>query len=115
MKKRYIPVTFSKDELNFFTLAIVLKIINNIKEPDDMLFFRDYHLGTELFIEEKYFLESVEKIKNALFEHSFNPEFRKPINEFLQVLTNTVDSGVKFVELADTFRGKLTPYHFQVL
>jgi hypothetical protein len=116
MKKKYMPVTFTKDELNYFTLAIILKIINNPnKDPEAILFFREYYLGCELFIEEKYFLESIEKIKTALFEHTFNIEFRKPVTEFLDVLTNTIENGVKFVEPAEIFKKKLSPYYFQTL
>jgi hypothetical protein len=115
MKKKYIPVTFSRDELNYFTLAIVLKVINDVQDSESFLFFREYFLGTELFIEEKYFLDSVNKIKDALFENSINIEFRKPLTELLEVLLNTVNSGVKFVELADTFKDKLTPYYFKLI
>ena len=115
MKKRYMPVTFSKDEINYFTLAIVLKVISNVKDPDCILFYREYFLGTELFIEEKYFLESVGKIKDALSDSTVNSEFRKPLAEVLEVLTNTINSGVKFVEPADTFKNKLTPYSFKVI
>jgi len=114
-KKRYIPVTFSKDELNYFTMAIVLKVIGDIKDPESLLFFREYHLGVELFIEEDYFLTAVNKIKAALFDNTINTEFRKPLTEFLDVLLNTVNNGVKFVELADTFREKLTPYYFKTI
>ena len=115
MKKKYIPVTFSRDELNYFTLAIVLKVINDVQGSESFLFFREYFLGTELFIEEKYFSDSVDKIKNALFENSINIEFRKPLTELLEVLVNTIESGVKFVELADTFKVKLTPYYFKLI
>jgi len=115
MKKKYIPVTFSKDELNYFTLAIVLKVIDNIKGSDSLLYYRDYFLGTELFIEEKYFVESIAKIKLALSENTVNKEFRKPLTEFLDALLNTVNSGVVFVELADAFRSKLSPYYLKTL
>jgi len=115
MKKKYIPVTFSKDELNYFTLAIVLKVIDNVKGTDLLLFYREYFLGTELFIEERYFVESVARIKSALSENTIYIEFRKPLSEFLEVLLNTVNSGVIFVELADAFRSKLTPYYFKVI
>ena len=115
MKKKYIPVTFSKDEINYFTLAIVLKVINRVTTPETFLFYREYFLGTELFIEEKYFSDSVAKIKDALFENSINEEFRKPLSDLLAVLTGTVNSGVKFVELADTFKKNLTPYSFKVI
>lgn len=115
MKKKYIPVTFSKDEINYFTMAIVLKVISDVKGSESLLYFREYILGIELFIEENYFLEAVEKIKNALFENTINAEFRKPLTELLEVLQNTVNSGVIFVELADTFRKKLTPYYFKII
>ena len=115
MKKRYMPVTFSKDEINYFTLAIVLKVINKTNDPESILFYREYFLGIELFIEEKYFLDSVNKIKDALSDNTVNSEFRKPLAEVLEVLTNTINSGVKFVEPADTFQKKLTPYAFKVI
>jgi hypothetical protein len=115
MKKRYMPVTFSKDEINYFTLAIVLKVISNISDAESILFYREYFLGIELFIEEKYFLDSVKKIKDALSDNTVNSEFRKPLVEVLEVLTNTVNSDVKFVEPADTFKNKLTPYSFKVI
>lgn len=115
MKKKYIPVTFSKEELNYFTLAIVLKIIDNVKGTDCLLYYRDYHLGRELFIEEKYFIESVAKIKNALSENTINKQFKKQVAQFLDVLLTTVNSGVIFVELAEAFREKLTPYFFKVI
>ena len=109
------PVTFSKDEINYFTLAIVLKVINTIKDPEVILFYREYFLGIELFIEEKYFLESVSRIKDALSDNTVNSEFRKPLAEVLEVLANTINSGVKFVEPADTFKNKLTPYSFKTI
>lgn len=115
MKKKYIPVTFSKEELNYFTLAIVLKVIDNVKGTESLLYYRDYFLGTELFIEEKYFTESVAKLKNALSENTINRQFKQPVSEFLEVLLNTVNSGVIFVELAEAFRAKLTPYFFKVI
>ncbi len=115
MKKKYIPVTFSKDQINYFTLAIVLKIIDNANVPETVLFYREYFLGTELFIEEKYFLNTIDKLKNALSDNSFNREFRPSVSDLLSVLKNTIDNGVKFVELADTFKIKLTPYYFKTL
>ena len=115
MKKKYIPVTFSKDELNYFTLAIVLKVIDNVKGTEALLFYREYFLGTELFIEERYFVESVAKIKAALSENTVYKEYKKPLSEFLEALLTTVNSGVIFVELADSFRSKLTPYYPKVI
>ncbi len=114
-KKKYIPVTFSKDEINYITLAIVLKVISDVQGTESLLYFREYILGIELFIEEKYFLDSISGIKTVLSENSVNVQFRKPLSDLLEVLVNTIDSGVKFVELADTFRAKLTPYYVKVI
>jgi hypothetical protein len=114
-KKKYIPVTFSKDELNYFEMAIVIKVIDDARVNKSLFYFREYHLGIELFVEEKYFLNSVEKIKTSLSEKTVNSEFRQALTELLTVLTTTVDSGVKFVELADEFKVKLTPYFFKVM
>ena len=115
MMKKYIPVTFSKDEINYFTLAIVLKIIDDANVPENVFFYREYFLGTELFIEETYFLNTIVKIKNALSDNSFNSEFRPFVTDLLTVLKNTVESGVKSVGLADNFKVNLTPYYFKTL
>ena len=68
MKKKYIPVTFSKDEINYFTLAIVLKVIGDVKGTESLLYFREYILGIELFIEQKYFSHYFTR-RNVMIDH----------------------------------------------
>ena len=119
MGSKYSSFSFTKHTFRLFTTIVAHRVIEDITGTEKMLCFGEDSFGTNILIEEEYFVNSINRLKNYISLKGENTQIQKLASDLISDLYGETNFGNilthNFVEISESFRKKCMPYGIDLI